>query len=178
MNIINALNDKYVSRCIVEKIIQQTTQYNVRLYNQEREQLPDPFTLELGSLTKEQFYHALRSTALYEKTGDFGFVQMSPLGGLHARITQEPATEFRHLQAAYATFTHGAAQNSLFFNRSGTALTAIGPALKNSEFHDESGFEARLEARVVPRSPKALQGVEFNVDKYTPTLDLQPAKLY
>ena len=178
MNIVQALNDKYMSRCIVEQIIKQTTPYNIKLYKQELERLPDPFKLQLGSLTREQFYHALRSTALYEKTGEFDFVQMSPLGGLHARITQEPATEFRHLQAAYATFTHGAAQNSLFFNKSGIALTAIGPALKNSQFHDESGFQARLEARVVAKSPRALEGAEFNIDKYTPSLDLQPAKLY
>lgn len=178
MNIQAMLQDKYASRCKVEKLMQIPTHENVRLYNQERNLLIDPFQLNLDDLTEQELTHALRSTALYEKTGDITFIQLSPLGGLHARIPYPNATEFRHLQAAYATFTHGAAKNSTFYNRSGTFLTAIGHALDGSHFFNESGNSARLESRVIRKDCGALRNATFHIDTYTPMLDMQPVKLY
>ena len=177
MNIELMLKDKYAARCIVEGLMSTPTHESVRLYNMEREQLGDPSQLQLEQLTKGEFVHALRSTALYEKTGDISFIHLSPLGGLHARIPYENAAEFRHLQAAYATFTHGAAKHSLFYQRSGLGLSAIGQALDGSHFFDESGRNATLESRVNKKGVNALKDAVYHFDDYRP-LNLQPVKLH
>ena len=177
MNIEAMLHDKYAARCIVENLMRTSTHENVRLYNMEREQLGDPFKIQLEQLTENEFVHALRSTALYERTGDISFIQLSPLGGLHARIPYTNATEFRHLQASYATFTHGAAKHSVFYQRSGLGLKAIGHALEGSHFYDQSGCNAALESRVDRKSVSALRNAQFHIDRYA-QLDIQPVKLH
>lgn len=139
----------------------------VGLYN-EFLQTPMPAIPTLSELTVPMVTLGLLSSALYETKIDRGVIKGSPVGGLGVIITQDNDVEnwdFHNFQMAYATFEDGTGHRTEFNGRSGHELLAIGTALDNSKFYDQSGTLARIAMDAsnvtVAGRPLALWGADY-----------------
>ena len=154
-------------REVIDEMKQLPKQKLVGLYN-EFLSTPVPQHLRLSDLTPEMITLGLLSSALFETRIDTTAIRGNAVGGLGVIITQDndvAGYDFHKFQMAYATFENGTGHRTEFNGRSGHELLALGTALDNSKFYDQSGTLVRIamDASNVTISgrPLTLWGADF-----------------